>query len=345
MAERSKQPTAEAHAEADSLVEDEDEANPSAPGGFSGQRRVSHELAGLRADLALGRLFPEYSRSRMQAWLKAGQVKVNGRPAGVRDKVWPGDLAEVPPPPPIEAGAVEPEPIPLQVVYQDASLLVLHKPAGLVVHPGNGNRSGTLQNGLLHFDSDLASVPRAGIVHRLDKETSGLLVVARTLSAHIDLVRQLQARTVRRHYTALVVGVPTQDGTVDAPLGRHPTQRTRMAVVAGGRQAITHYSVRAHANGCARIECRLETGRTHQIRVHMQQAGYPLIGDPVYGATASALRTLPVPARSFPRQALHAFRLGLVHPDSAEQMEWEIPLEDDLAALWGALASRDAGTP
>ncbi|MDE3011328.1 MAG: RluA family pseudouridine synthase [Pseudomonadota bacterium] len=302
-------------------------------------RRIPAELAGLRADLVLGRLYPEYSRSRLQDWMRAGRVHVDGGVVGQRDKLWTGQLATIEPPPPAELGEILPEAIALQLVHEDDTLMVVHKPAGLVVHPGNGNRSGTLQNALLHHDPALAGVPRAGIVHRLDKDTSGLMVVARTLSAHIDLVRQLQARTVRRHYAAVVSGQPAGDGFVDAPIGRHPTQRTRMAVVRGGRPARTWYVLQRQLGGCALLECRLETGRTHQIRVHMQHIGHPMIGDPVYGPSAAVLRTLPPAARSFPRQALHAFRLGLVHPASGADLQWEIPLEPDLQALLEQLAT------
>jgi len=317
----------------------EDEA--AAAGVALAPRRVTSELAGLRADLVLGRLFPEYSRSRLQEWMRAGRVTVDQQPVGLRDKLWTGQVAAVQAPPAVESGEVLPEDIPLLCVFQDAALIVLHKPAGLVVHPGNGNRSGTLQNALLHHDPALAGVPRAGIVHRLDKDTSGLMVVARTLSAHIDLVRQLQARTVRRHYAAVVSGLVTGDGSVDAPIGRHPTQRTRMAVVRDGRPAVTHYTLRQRLDACSLLECRLETGRTHQIRVHMQQLGHPMVGDPVYGPGGPLLRTLPAAARDFARQALHAFRLGLVHPVSGQAMSWEIPLEDDLRALVLALGGHD----
>jgi 23S rRNA pseudouridine1911/1915/1917 synthase len=305
--------------------------------GASLERKIPAALAGLRADLALGRLFPEYSRARLQTWMREGHVTVDGQPLAVRAKVWGGERVTVLAPAATAEAALLPEAMSLEVVFEDDELIVLHKPAGLVVHPGNGNPCGTLQNGLLHHDPELAGVPRAGIVHRLDKDTSGLMVVARTLSAHTDLVRQLQARSVRRHYAALVAGEVPGPGRVDAPVGRHPTQRTRMAVVADGRPAVTHYSVTRQLPGITLLECRLETGRTHQIRVHVQHLGHPMIGDPVYGPAAHLVRRLPPAARCFPRQALHAFRLGLIHPSSGQAMEWQIPLANDLQALLAAL--------
>ena len=300
-------------------------------------RVVTSECAGLRADLALGRLFPEYSRSRIQSWMKEERVRVNAQPIGVRARVWSGDVVEIPPPPDLNEDEVEAEAIPINIVYQDESLLVVHKPAGLVVHPGSGNRTGTLQNGLLYLDAELAKVPRSGIVHRLDKETSGLMVVARTLQAHADLVKQLQERTVKRHYAAITVGEIPGNGSVNAPIGRHPTQRTKMAVVADGRPAVTHYAVQEPLRGFTRVECHLETGRTHQIRVHMHKLGFPLVGDPVYGVSAARVKTFPPAAQSFSRQALHAFRLGLVHPLSLTPMEWEIALEPDFQELLNGL--------
>jgi 23S rRNA pseudouridine1911/1915/1917 synthase len=222
------------------------------------------------------------------------------------------------------------EDIPLTIVFEDTALIVIDKPAGLVVHPGNGNASGTLMNDLLHDVPALAGIRRAGIVHRLDKETSGLLVGAKTRTAQTDLVRQLQARTVKRHYLALAHGKIGSAGMVDAPLGRHPVNRTKMAVVRkGGKEARTHYAVRARYAGCTLLECRLETGRTHQIRVHMANIGHPLVGDPTYGKAKSGDPTLD----AFSRQALLAWRLALVHPESGEDMAWESPLPADFATL------------
>jgi 23S rRNA pseudouridine1911/1915/1917 synthase len=297
---------------------------------------IPPEYAGLRLDAALARLFPEHSRSRLQAWLKEGRVTVDGAAADARRKVLGGEQVRV------EAAAIpaemigQAEAIALDVVFEDEHLLVIDKPAGLVVHPGSGNWSGTMMNALLHHAPHLAEVPRAGIVHRLDKDTSGLLVVAKTLAAQTDLVRQLQARTVKRHYLALVHGDVVGSGSVDAPIGRHPVQRTRMAVVkraGAGRDARTHYAPRERFRSATLVECRLETGRTHQIRVHMASIGHPLVGDQVYGRRKSADARLD----AFPRQALHALRLALVHPASNVEMSWESPLPQDFAALLEAL--------
>jgi 23S rRNA pseudouridine1911/1915/1917 synthase len=227
--------------------------------------------------------------------------------------------------------------LPLDVVYADASILVINKPAGIVVHPAAGNQDGTLVNALLHYDPSLAEVPRAGIVHRLDKDTSGLLVVARTLQAQASLVRQLQARTVFREYVALVQGVLVAGGSVDAPLGRHPVDRKRMAVVGNGREAITHYRVNTRYRAHTLIDVKLETGRTHQIRVHMAHVGNPLVGDPVYGGRArlpkQATPELVAALQGFRRQALHARRLELEHPESGEWLGWEVPIPADFLDL------------
>jgi 23S rRNA pseudouridine1911/1915/1917 synthase len=290
---------------------------------------VPPECAGLRLDAALARLLPEHSRSRLQAWLKDGLIHLDGVTAAAKHKVWGGEhLSIAVPPAPTFADAAED--IALPIVFEDETLIVIDKPAGLVVHPGNGNANGTLMNALLHHAPALAGVPRAGIVHRLDKETSGLLVVAKTLVAQTDLVRQLQARTVKRHYLALVHGTVLRDGTVDAPLGRHPVQRTKMAVLKyGGKEARTHYFVKEHFDHCTLVECQLETGRTHQIRVHMASIKHPLVGDPVYGKTKCGDAALD----AFLRQALHACRLELVHPNEGTEMSWKSPLPEDFATL------------
>jgi 23S rRNA pseudouridine1911/1915/1917 synthase len=295
---------------------------------------VPDDCGGLRLDQALARMFPTHSRSRLQGWLREGRVCLDGQPAREpKRKVWGGESLALEQPPSPEGQAESAEDIPLAIVFEDAHLLVIDKPAGLVVHPGSGNWSGTLLNALLHHAPELAGVPRAGIVHRLDKDTSGLLVVARTLESQTALIRQLQARTVKRHYYALVSGDLARSGLVDASIGRHPVNRLRMAVVDGAREARTHYRV-CERFGCATlVECMLETGRTHQIRVHMQHLGHPLVGDPVYGPRRVADPRLT----GFARQALHAFKLGLVHPASGLEMQWEMPMATDMAELLIAL--------
>jgi 23S rRNA pseudouridine1911/1915/1917 synthase len=311
------------------------------PGDYS--LTLPPELAGLRLDQALARLLPDYSRSRIQSWIESGQVRVNGRPAIASSKVWGGEFIElVITPHPAERPA-RPEAIALDIVHEDDSVLVLNKPPGLVVHPGHGNWAGTLMNALLHHAAELAHIPRAGIVHRLDKDTSGLMVVARTLTAQTHLVRQLQARTVGRDYLALVQGEVVADGEVEAPVGRHPRQRTKMAVIHGGRPASTRYRIVERFPFLTLVACTLATGRTHQIRVHMAHIGHPLIGDPVYGARSSQGK-LPEAVRRFHRQALHAYRLGLIHPATGERLQWEAPLPADFAALIAALRkdARDA---
>jgi 23S rRNA pseudouridine1911/1915/1917 synthase len=303
------------------------------------QARVPVELAGLRLDQALARLFPEYSRSRLQSWVRSAQVTVDGAPAQPRDKVWGGERIVLDAQVHTEASE-RAQAIPLAIVYEDATLLVIDKPAGLVVHPGSGNRDGTMMNALLHHAPSLAALPRAGIVHRLDKDTSGLLVVAKTLPAQADLVRQLQARSVKREYLAIAAGAVPPQRTIEAPIGRHPVQRTRMAVVERGKPALTRVRSLRRGRGWSLIECTLETGRTHQIRVHLANIGHPLIGDPVYLGRAAG-RALPAAARAFPRQALHAARLALVHPVSGELVRWESPLPGDMRALLADL-ERDA---
>ncbi len=293
----------------------------------------------MRFDAALARLYPEHSRSRLQEWLKAGLIQLDGAAAEGKSRVLGGehivfaaDMGGI-----LQTHDHAAEDIALNIVFEDDALLVINKPAGLVVHPGNGNASGTLLNALLHHAPELAGIPRAGIVHRLDKDTSGLLVVAKTLTAQTDLVRQLQARTVKRHYLALVLGVIDLGGTIDAPLGRHPVHRTKMAVVrSGGREAKTHYLVRERFTKATLLECQLETGRTHQIRVHLASRGNPLAGDPVYGKTCSGDALLD----AFKRQALHAWRLALVHPVSQLEMSWESPLPADFAQLLEALREK-----
>ena len=299
---------------------------------------IPASCAGLRLDAALARLFPAHSRSRWQAWMKEGRVTLDDAPADASRKVLGGEMVRVGALPPPAETNVTAEAIALNIVYEDQHLLVIDKPAGLVVHPGSGNWSGTLMNALLHHAPQLAGVPRAGIVHRLDKETSGLLVVARTLAAQTELVRQLQARSVKRHYLALVHGLVPRGGLVDAPIGRHPVQRTKMAVVRlgnGAREARTHYEVRERFTAATLLECRLETGRTHQIRVHMASIGHPLVGDPVYGKRKTTTSN-GVGLDDFRRQALHAWRLALAHPASGVGMDWESPLPADFSGLLAA---------
>ena len=290
----------------------------------------------MRLDQALARLLPQYSRSRLQGWIDTGAVKVDGRQLRGRDKVVGGEKVL------IEA-RVEPdrqvtaEEIPLDVVFKDRALLVINKPAGLVVHPGAGNAAHTLQNALLAVDPKLAVVPRAGIVHRLDKDTSGLLVVARTPEVHTALVAAISAREVDRHYIALCTGVMTAGGTVDEPIGRHRSLRTRMAVRGDGRPAVTHYRVLKRFRAHTLVRAELETGRTHQIRVHLSHIGYPIVGDPEYGGRrrlpAGASPELVAALEGFRRQALHAAQLKLEHPVSGKEMAWEAPLPGDMEAL------------
>ncbi len=280
-------------------------------------------------DQALTRLLPEYSRNRLAQWVRAGRITLEGRAVPPRQKVWGGEIMEIVPAPDPAALAHQPEDIPLDIIHEDAALLVINKPAGLVVHPGSGNWHGTLLNALLDHSPALAGIPRAGIVHRLDRDTSGLLVVAKTLEAQTDLVRQLQARSVTREYLAVVLGRVARDGKVEAPIGRHPVKRTRMAVVAGGRHATTHYQVVERYPNATLLRCRLETGRTHQIRVHLAALGHPLIGDAVYGRR----NAMPV----FPRQALHAERLALRHPQSGRALSWRAAPPADMQRLIKAL--------
>jgi 23S rRNA pseudouridine1911/1915/1917 synthase len=286
------------------------------------------ELAGERLDRALASLMPEESRSRLARLIDEGHVQVEGRQAAASLKVRSGEAVEVALAPRPTDTSFLPEAIGLAVVHEDEDLLVIDKPAGLVVHPGSGNWSGTMLNALLHHAPESGQLPRAGIVHRLDKDTSGLLVVAKTELAQAALVRQLQARTVKRTYLALVRGKLAQGGTVDAPIGRHPVQRTRMAVVAGGKPAITHYRVRRRFAAHTLLECDLETGRTHQIRVHLASIGHPLEGDPVYAGKARG---------AFRRQALHAWKLAFVHPKTGKTVSFESPMPSDLAALLESL--------
>ena len=306
--------------------------------------RVPETLAGRRLDQVAAMLFDEYSRSRLQRWIDDGRLLCDGREGRRKKTLSGGERLSLWPEVDLDERCLA-QPIPLSVVFEDAEILVIDKPAGLVVHPAAGNRDGTMQNGLLHHDPALAGVPRAGIVHRLDKDTSGLLVVARTLGAHRSLVDQLARRSVKREYRALVRGCMVGGGRVDAPIGRHPTQRTRMAVVAGGREAVTHYQVSRRFTAHTLLAVRLQTGRTHQIRVHMAHLKHPLVGDPVYSGRArlpaGASERLRAELSGFSRQALHAARLGLIHPASGEMLEWESPLPADFAGLLEVLEQEE----
>jgi 23S rRNA pseudouridine1911/1915/1917 synthase len=294
--------------------------------------RVAPGHAGMRLDRVAAELFDDFSRGQLQKWIRSGELTLDGFEGKVTQRVGGSETLR------IDAVAmptetVQPQPIPLNVLHADADLLVIDKAAGMVVHPAAGNPDGTLQNGLLHYDERLAALPRSGIVHRLDKDTTGVMVVARSLRAHSSLVEQLQSRTMKRQYRAVALDDVAGDGTVEAPIGRHPVDRKRMAVVAGGRPAVSHYRVLRRFEAATELEVSLETGRTHQIRVHMAHIGHPLVGDPVYGRR----RVDPGPAASalqaFPRQALHARRLRLVHPGTGEPVRFQAPLPDDLAGL------------
>jgi 23S rRNA pseudouridine1911/1915/1917 synthase len=285
-------------------------------------------FAGVRLDQALARLIPGESRSRLARLIAEGKVSVDGEPGAAKRKLKSGEAVEVALGPRIEEGIHAPEAIALAVVHEDDDVIVIDKPAGLVVHPGSGNRAGTLLNALLHHAPALKALARAGIVHRLDKDTSGLMVVAKNEPAQLALVRQMQARSVKRTYLAIARGRITAAGTVDAPVGRHPTVRTRMAVVASGKAAVTHYRVKQALPQHTLLECELETGRTHQIRVHLASIGHPLEGDPVYGGRGE---------KKLQRQALHASKLAFDHPRTGERVAFEAPAPADFKALLAAL--------
>jgi 23S rRNA pseudouridine1911/1915/1917 synthase len=312
-------------------VDDGDEDDGGLPGAEPIVLTLSPEHCGMRLDKVVSQLVPQFSRSRLQQWVESGHITVDGRPARAKATMLGDETIVVLPQAAPEDLAYKAEAIPLDVLHEDAAILVIDKPAGLVVHPAAGNWSGTLLNGLLHHYPAAAGVPRAGIVHRLDKETSGLMVVAKTLEAQTDLVRQLQARTVTREYLALVWGTPQISGRIEASIGRHPRDRIKMAVSnhASAKPAVTHYdrlgTGMLDGKAVSLIRCQLETGRTHQIRVHMQSIGFTLVGDPLYGKTHLA--------SAFERQALHAWKLGLVHPVSGEECEWNAPPPEDLRQL------------
>ncbi len=304
---------------------------------------IPNAHGGARLDVVLQKMLPEHSRSRLQAWIKANHITLNGAPTTAKTKVWGGEQVHVRVQQNPETLAFEPQNIQLNIIYEDDAILVVNKPAGMVVHPAAGNWSGTMLNGLLHHDAALKGVPRAGIVHRLDKDTSGLLVVAKTLSAQTHLVRQLQARTVKREYRALVWGQLWRNGIIKQPIGRDARSRTKMSInKTSGKTAITRYEVLERFGVHTYVRCNLETGRTHQIRVHMQHIKAPLVGDPVYGYR----NIVPLRAMTdvlcntidgFSRQALHAVKLGLIHPTTNAFIEWQIELPDDMRDLLDAM--------
>jgi 23S rRNA pseudouridine1911/1915/1917 synthase len=310
---------------------------PAVDAGAARVLAVPADCRGLRLDQALARLLPEHSRSRLKSWIDDGNVRVDGEVRVPRHRLAGGEMLAITVPEAIADDAHAPQAIDLAVVYEDATLLVVDKPPGLVVHPGAGNVDGTMLNALLHHAPALAQVPRAGIVHRLDKETSGLLVVAKTLAAQTALVRELAQRTIKREYLAIAYGDVERAITIDAPIGRHPSARTTMAVVHGGRLARTHVTPLEHYAIATLLQCTLDTGRTHQIRVHLAAVRHPLIGDPDYG-----------PKRQIPglppmhRQALHAWRLALTHPGTGKPMRWRADPPPDFVALRDALREREA---
>lgn len=305
------------------------------------QLTIPAEAAGQRLDQALANLLPDFSRTRIKEWIDAGQVTVDGQQLRGRDKLIGGENVRITATIASE-GDVKAESIKLNIVHKDKHVLVINKPAGLVVHPGAGNAAGTLQNALLHFDPDMAELPRAGIVHRLDKDTSGLMVVARTLAAHTALTQMIEAHEVLRHYEAICVGVMTGGGTVDAPIDRHPVDRVKMAVRQHGREAITHYRVIERFRGHTHIRVQLETGRTHQIRVHMAHIRFPIIGDGVYGKRLmlpkGASPELVASLKAFPRQALHAAQLEFKHPITGKPIRCSAPLPKDMKQMLKVLA-------
>lgn len=306
---------------------------------------VPPEMAQQRLDQVVASLCPQYSRSQLQKWIKSGQVLVDNKPLKPKERLTGGEQIIIHATQEVQTHS-EAEAIPLDIVYEDEAIMVLNKPANLVVHPAAGNWSGTLVNGLLHYNPSLEMLPRAGIVHRLDKNTTGLMVVAKTLAAHSSLVEQLQERDVSREYLALVQRPVIAGGTIDANIGRHHIDRLKMAVIEGGKEAITHYRVEERFRHHTLLRVALETGRTHQIRVHLTANQMPIVGDQLYGGRprvpAGISEELREALRAFPRQALHATRLGLVHPLTEEDMEWEVPLPEDMALLLDLLRTEEA---
>lgn len=310
--------------------------------------QVPPQQAGRRLDQALAALLPGYTRSQIQQWIAAGHVRIAGRLPRKRDRLHGGECIEVHVPPP-ETGEWRPQAMPLAIVYEDEEILVLDKPPGLVVHPGAGHREGTLLNALLAHAPSLGALPRAGIVHRLDKDTSGLMVVAKTERSRQSLIEQLQKRTLTREYIALVNGVMIAGGTISAPIGRAATDRKRMAVTARGKPAVSHYRVLKRYRAHTLVQVRLESGRTHQIRVHLAHLGHPVVGDPVYGGRLrfpkGASERLKQLLHDFKRQALHAVKLELVHPATGKKMQWAASVPKDMAELMEALAEDARAQP
>ena len=287
-------------------------------------------------------MFPDHSRGRLQQWIREGALTINGGQAKPTYKVRGGEALVIDVHVAVHADA-EPQDIPLDIIHADEDIIILNKPSGLVIHPAPGHRDGTLLNALLYFDPTLSELPRAGLVHRLDRDTTGVMVVARSLRAHTSLVRQLQSRSMSRNYRAVAIGEPITGGTIDAPVGRHPGNRKKMAVVHNGRPAVTHYRILERFDGFTYLDVSLETGRTHQIRVHLTHEGYSLLGDPTYGRRfpRHAKSVFPTAVteqlRAFNRQALHAFRLKLSHPEDGRECEFEAPLPGDLNGLLALL--------
>ncbi len=303
--------------------------------------KAGPEHIGMRLDQLAAVLFTDFSRARLQKWVRSGELTVDGQALKTTFRISGGETLRLDALPERQ-DEVLPQDIPLDIIHADDDIILINKPAGLVVHPAAGHPDGTLQNALLYFDGSLATLPRSGIVHRLDKDTTGVMVVARSLRAHTSLVEQLQARQMSRVYEAVASGETNTSGTVDAPIGRHPRDRKRMAVVLSGKPAVTHFRVMRRFQGFSHLEVSLESGRTHQIRVHMQHIGHPLVGDPVYGKSRKALKGVPdallEAIRAFPRQALHARRLSLAHPASGETVCFEVPLPADMEDLLEILA-------
>jgi 23S rRNA pseudouridine1911/1915/1917 synthase len=306
--------------------------------------QVGAECQGMRLDQILAKNFPQYSRMRLSQWIKQGQVLVDGQICEPKTKLHGGEYVAIQATVPVSTEDM-PQSIPLDILYEDDDLLVLNKPAGLVVHPGAGNTQSTLLNALLHHAPSLQHLPRAGIVHRLDKDTTGLMVVAKSLPAHTGLVAALQAREIQREYLALIGSELIAGGTVDAPIARHPAQRTKMAVDSRGKPAVTHYRCQRRYQGFTLLKVRLETGRTHQIRVHLSHKNYPIVGDALYGwrykIPPQSSQALQEALRAFRRQALHAERLAFIHPVTGQALEWQTPLPEDFAHLLTLLTPKE----